>query len=411
MRERGGPTTVVQALSRHQANAGHDVTVLTTDQGARRGEHAVELAPAVRLDMHHVRGPHRLAFAPTFRAALRGHLRRCEVAHVHSIFTYPVHVTLRDALAADRPIVLRPCGMLHPYSLRRSRWVKRAYLALWGRLVRRACTAWHYTSAQEAEASWPAGGSHFVLRNGIEAAEFALDRAAARERVWQRWPQLEQRPYVVFLARLHAKKRLDLLLEAFLTGAPESHRLVVAGPDEGLWPTLVRRFLGEPAAARRVHYVGSVGGDDKATLLAGADLFALPSEHENFGNAALEALAAGTPVLLSPHVDLAPEVERAGFGFTARVDAATWGHRLGDLLTQPERLRVLADPARAWAREYFCWARITDELHRYYERVLRTRSHHAGHRTDAGRPAGQLPDLHVERGGQPAPLSGKPPLV
>jgi hypothetical protein len=178
-RERGGPTAVVQALSRHQAEAGHDVTVLTTDQGARNGEHAADLAPTVRLEQHRVRGPDRLAYTPTFRAAVSGHLRRCDLAHVHSLFTHPVHVTLQEALGMDRPVVLKPCGLLHCYSLRRSRWLKRGYLALWGGMVQRACCAWHYTSAREAAESWPHVGhavhpglhgmAYFVLPNGIEA--------------------------------------------------------------------------------------------------------------------------------------------------------------------------------------------------------------------------------------------------
>src|SRR5258708_15250055 len=95
-RERGGPTAVGQALSRHQAEAGHDVTVLTTDQGARNGEHSADVAPAVRLEWHRVRGPDRLAFAPTFRAAVRGHLRRGDLGHRHSLFTHPVHRTLPE---------------------------------------------------------------------------------------------------------------------------------------------------------------------------------------------------------------------------------------------------------------------------------------------------------------------------
>ncbi len=367
-RERGGPTAVVQALSRHQAAAGHDVTVLTTDQGARNGETAADLAPSVRLERHPVRGPDRLAYAPTFRAAVRQCLRHCDVVHIHSVFTYPVHVTLLEALAVERPVVLRPCGLLHPYSLQRSRRLKRTYLALWGGLVQRACSAWHYTSAQEAADSWPGGGPHFVLPNGIEADEFALERTAARARVWDRWPILERRPYVLFLGRLHAKKRLDLLLAAFLGGAPEPNRLVVAGPDEeGLWPALAQRFLADPDAARRVVYVGSVAGADKSDLLAGAVLFALPSEHENFGIAALEALAAGTAVLLSPHVDLADAVVNAGLGTVLPLAAGVWRDRLRELAdTSPEA----AAAARQWARQHYSWNALAARLQQHYLRLV-----------------------------------------
>ena len=205
-RERGGPTAVVQALVRHQIAAGHAVTVLTTDQGLRHGETEAGLDAQARLDRVTVRGPDRLAYAPAWCGAVREHLRRCDVVHVHSIFTYPVHVALREALAVGAPVVLRPCGQLHRYSLQRSAWLKGAYLRLWGPLVRRTCTAWHYTSAQEAAGSWPGDSSrHFVLANGIEPDEFAIDRTAARQRVGQRWSALAGRPFALFLGRLHPK--------------------------------------------------------------------------------------------------------------------------------------------------------------------------------------------------------------
>jgi glycosyltransferase involved in cell wall biosynthesis len=157
--------------------------------------------------------------------------------------------------------------------------------------------------------------------------------------------------------------------------------------------------------------LGTVGGRDKVHLLAGADLFALPSEHENFGIAALEALAAGTPVLLSPHVDLAKAVEPAGFGFTAPLDVSTWTGRLAELLALPDRLTALAEPARAWTAAHYSWQRITAELLGHYQALLRAPPDHREATPDVPASAGQLPDLHTERGDQPAPLPGQPPLV
>jgi glycosyltransferase involved in cell wall biosynthesis len=374
-RERGGPSAVVEALARHQVARGHRVTVLTTDQGLRNGEHATDLADTIPLERLAVRGPDRLAYAPRFRAAARSLVRASDLVHVHSIFTYPVHVTLREAAAAGVPVVLRPCGLLHRYSLRRSRWVKRAYLGLWGRMVRRACAAWHYTSAEESAQSWPHdGGPRFVLPNGIDPERFAVDRDGARRAVARRWPAPGDSPYVLFLGRLHPKKRPGLLVEAFLAGAPREFKLVVAGPDEaGLWPGLSARLLRQPAAAGRVLFVGPVSGPDKVDLLAGAALFALPSEHENFGVAALEALAAGTPVLLSPHVDLAGAAVAAGVGRTAPLCAEKWAARLGRLLAEPGDLAAMAGRARAWVGEHYAWGRIADELLERYQWASRER--------------------------------------
>jgi glycosyltransferase involved in cell wall biosynthesis len=332
----------------------------------------MEPSKEVTVQRLRVVGPDRVAYAPGFARAVRQRLRDADIVHVHSIFTNPVHVALRESQAAAVPTVLRPCGLLHPYSLARSRWQKRAYLGLWGKMVRRACTAWHYTSENEATESWPRDASpRFVLPNGIEAAEHDLDRDEARARVARMWPALGRAPYVLFLGRLHPKKRLDLLIEAFLAGAPRDYQLAVAGPDEGaLWQTVAARFLGGAEAAARVHRLGTVRGEEKVALLAGAHLFALPSEHENFGIAALEALAAGTPVMLSPHVDLAGAVTTVGFGYRVPLDSQTWTRQLRKVLAEPDRLVETGERARAWVREHYDWRRIAGELEHRYQWVM-----------------------------------------
>jgi glycosyltransferase involved in cell wall biosynthesis len=366
--ERGGPSAVVQALVRHQVDAGHAVVVLTTDQGARHGEHPIALHPAAELVQLPVCGPDRLAYAPGFASAARNCLSNCNVAHVHSIFTYPIHAALRAALAEAVPVVLRPCGLLHRYSLARSRWQKRAYLTLWGRTVRRACAAWHYTSTQEAAESWPADATpRFILPNGIETESFDIDRHSALHSVWQTYPTLHGSPYVLFLGRLHPKKRLDLLVEAFLGGAPPAFKLVVAGPDEcRLWPRLAAKLLEGPGA-QRVLRIGLVTGAGKAALLAGATLFALPSEHENFGIAALEALASGTPVLLSPGVDLAPEAAAAGWGNIAPIDLSAWRAQLAEILAREPLSAEEVRQMKSWVAAHYSWQHIARTLEEHYE--------------------------------------------
>jgi glycosyltransferase involved in cell wall biosynthesis len=239
-------------------------------------------------------------------------------------------------------------------------------------MLRRACNIWHFTSNRESAESWPWDASpRFVLPNGIEPDDYAIDRNEARAIVRRSWPELTDAPYVLFLGRVHRKKRVDLLLEAFLDAAPHDFKLVVAGPEEdNLWKPLAARFLRGAGAARRVLRVGTVAGPVKRALLAASALFALPSEHENFGIAAVEALAAGTPVLLSPHVDVAEAALAAGVAFTAPLEIGAWRQRLATLLADPAGLANLAPIARQWVKEEYSWCRISSRLIQQYQRVL-----------------------------------------
>jgi glycosyltransferase involved in cell wall biosynthesis len=208
------------------------------------------------------------------------------------------------------------------------------------------------------------------LPNGIAPEEFAIERDETRENLQRTWPELAGSPYVLFLGRLHPKKRLDLLLEAFLSAAPRRFKLVVAGPDESnLWASLASRLLQGPDS-ERVLRVGMTGGREKIALLAGARLFALPSEHENFGVAALEALAVGTPVLLSPHVDLAGAVLSARLGHTAPLELAAWCERLESLLSEEDSPQEQIDRARQWVIENYSWDRLVSVLLERYRWVL-----------------------------------------
>jgi glycosyltransferase involved in cell wall biosynthesis len=284
-----------------------------------------------------------------------------------------VHATLFEARKLGLPVILRPCGQLHRYSLGRSWLYKRAYLSMCGSGIKKACLAWHFTSENEARESWPwKVSNYFVLPNGVDAESLAVSREAARLSVNKRLPELDDCPYVLFLGRLHPKKRLDLLLDAFLSGAPEPYKLLVVGPDEsGLWEPLRARFLAHAAQSRRVIRVGPVGGGQKIELFAGAALFALPSEHENFGIAPLEALAAGTPVLLSPQVDIATSVAKAGLGKVAPLTVCSWRERFRFLEAPRVEQPAFVARARQWVAANHGWRELTRQVLDHY-RIVRS---------------------------------------
>jgi glycosyltransferase involved in cell wall biosynthesis len=130
-------------------------------------------------------------------------------------------------------------------------------------------------------------------------------------------PALGQRPYILFLSRIHRKKGCDILLDGFAAIAarhPMVH-LVIAGPDQTGW----RRSLDQQARALglsdRLHWPGMLMGDAKWGAFRAAEAFILPSHQENFGLAVTEALSCSTPVLISDKVNICQEVANASCGF------------------------------------------------------------------------------------------------
>jgi len=111
-------------------------------------------------------------------------------------------------------------------------------------------------------------------------------------------------------------------------------RLVLAGEGPADYVGSLKTTVARMNAVDRVFFPGWINGETKAAVLQNASILALPSYHENFGLCVIEALASGVPVLISPHVSLAPEIEAAGAGWIAAVEP----HSLEATLTQALQL-------------------------------------------------------------------------
>jgi len=144
---------------------------------------------------------------------------------------------------------------------------------------------------------------------GNEADEVAVFRATL--------PSLGDRPFLLYLSRIHEKKGCDLLVEAFadVVARESGLDLVIAGPDQtGLKATL-QALAASRGIANRIHWPGMLKGTAKWGAFRAAEAFILPSHQENFGIVVAEAMACGRPVLVSDKVNIWREVEADGAGF------------------------------------------------------------------------------------------------
>jgi glycosyltransferase involved in cell wall biosynthesis len=197
--------------------------------------------------------------------------------------------------------------MLSPWSLSRSRALKKVLWVLKEARSFREASLVHATSAlEETELRVLGLGAPIaVVSNGVDTeGEYAASRVAdARSSV-----DSGARRRILFLSRLHPKKGLDLLQQAWSTLPPNlAVELVIAGHGEAGAISAVEHWTASQAGPP-ARYVGLLVGDEKVKALASAFLLVLPSRSENYGMAVAEALAAGTPVITTtatPWMDLA----------------------------------------------------------------------------------------------------------
>jgi len=357
----GGPIRSVHGLCRALARAGHEVSVMTTSVDGD-GDSSVPLDKAVDIDGVQVRYfrsafLRRLYFSPSLAQALPEAVSSADLVHLHSVFLWPTLAAAAAARDAGVPYVLSPRGMLVRELIeRRSTLVKRAWIALFERRNLGRAAAVHLTSELERSELLALGlapRETITVANGVELGEEPA--VGARDDT------------ILYLGRINWKKGLDRLIEA-LRDIPRG-RLVIAGNDEeGLTPRL-RAVARAAGVAGRVEFAGYVEGEAKRKLLERAAVFVLPSVSENFGNAALEAMARGCPVVLTKDVGLAEAVKAGSAGVISDGDAASLAVAIRSLVEDSARRATAGAAARTLVRERYGWDRIAAEMASHYERL------------------------------------------
>jgi glycosyltransferase involved in cell wall biosynthesis len=365
----GGPIEGVRQLGAANESQGHKVSVASLD-APDAGYLRTFMFPVYPL------GPGLLKYSYCKRLVpwLRENASKFDIVIVNGIWQYQsfaVQQALRDGSV---PYVVYTHGMLDPWFKKRYPLKHLKKMLYWPREYRvlRDASAVLFTCEEErvlARQSFrPYRCNEVVVKYGTAGPQG--DPQAELEAFYAKYPQLRGKRLALFMGRLHEKKGCDLLLQAFakVLAAEEDWQLVMCGPDQVGWQAKLAAMAERLNIAQRVTWAGMVSGDLKWGAMRAAEVFVLPSHQENFGIVVAEALACGTPVLISNKVNIWREVQLHGAGIVGADDLdgtctvlKTWLEMSGEAKTEMRRR------ARACFVEEF-------EIHKASETLIHTLS-------------------------------------
>ena len=371
---KGGVARAASLLARGQARIGADVSVFASsadvagDLETREGEDQ----GGVSVHSFSIRRGSRLSFPGAFLQACKERMGEFDIIHIHGIWSFP---GTWGALAARRghvPYVISPQGMLNDWAMRFRAYKKIPY---WYAVERHSVlrASWiHFATEEERRQAqaWVGRQKSKVIPIGLDLREFAALPPRGEFRDRYRIPR--DVPVLAFLGRIHPIKGLNVLLGALARVKAEVPELIlaVAGPDENGHRSGLERLAQDLGIDGRVRWLGTIEEKTKLGFLVDADVFVLPSFSENFGLAAVEAMAVGCPVVLGRGVNIAPQVEACGAGWVVSTEAEALASAIVEALRNPEARQAAGKAGQRLVADRYDGEAVAREMLKAYEECL-----------------------------------------
>ncbi|HOX37248.1 MAG TPA: glycosyltransferase [Candidatus Brocadiia bacterium] len=367
----GGPPLVCQALAKGQIERGHDARILSTLHG---------LIPEEERQLRE-RWGERLTLLPFFymagylrpkglNAAMRN-LLPADIVHIHGIWSGLNTAVARRCRRLGVPYIIRTLGTLGPWALQNSGWKKKIYLRLYERENLDRAAAVHSLNKEEAEDTKRLGvrSDIVIITNGIESSFF--DTLPPKGEFRAKHPETAGRFLILFLSRIHKKKGLEYLAEAFCLlrkRRPEAF-LAVAGPEQDDSAEKAREILRRNGMMEHALFTGTVRGVEKDRLYVDSDIFVLPSFDEGHSMAITEAMAVGLPVIITPGCHF-PEVGENGAGIIGSQSPEEIADSMQGLMDDAGQRRAMGEAGARLVRERYTWDSVVERALKVYGEIV-----------------------------------------
>jgi len=348
----GGVAAAVAGLADAGREAGVESVVVTTDASGgpswrpipiRRRDELVPTSADVRV--YRGEQPHRYGYSRSLGRAIPGLVAQADIVHIHSLFLYPQQAAYHAAHRAGLPIVVSPHGALSPHLRHRSRLLKAGVSAWWQGAMLEEAAAVHVTSESERESILDLRWRQeiYVVPLPLRLPPLPPPRITDGDGL-----------QIASHGRLSRRKGFDVLIQALpaVRSAVPGARLVLAGPDDEGCGRDLRALADRLGVSDALVMPGLLDAAGVRALLARTDVWVLPSHGENFGMAALEAMAMALPCVISPEVGLSREPGVAQSALVTSREPAAIADSIINLARDEHRRAELGTAAREVARRY-----------------------------------------------------------
>lgn len=284
---------------------------------------------------------------------------KINIIHSHGLWMMP-NVYASKRMASGTYLIASPHGMLSSWSLKRNFILKFFFWWLFQLSALKLTACIHATSEMEYQDIRKLGFKQpvCIIPCGVNMPAFIQNKAG---------PQRQ----LLFLSRMHPKKGVNILLEAWseVEEIFPGWDLILVGPDnDGYLEEM--KMLASKLRIKRAYFKGALFGKSKLQAYRDASLYVLPTHSENFGITVAEALAAGTPAIVTNGAPWAG-LKTEGAGWSIEIGVAPLVFCLKDALSRsPEELNSMGKIGYEWMKRDFSWEEISSQFLITYEWII-----------------------------------------
>ncbi len=342
------------------------------------GSPIIGFCDSAELRQKHLAGHHVTCVSPgRLRWMLRSQSRRklaieidkVDGVHIHGLWEMHCAAAARVAHKRKRPYMISAHGMLERWALQNKKMKKAFYAtlietkSLHNAACLRALTHTEVGDYRRIGLKNPIA----VVPNGVE-----IPSSVNRDLFLDAYPGLAAKRIVLFLGRLHHKKGLDNLINAWLPTVKkhDGAHLVIAGPDFENTRAKLETLIEKADIREHVTFTGMLAGAHKWSALAAAQAFILPSYSEGFSMAVLEALGMRVPVIVTKNCNI-PQVAQQGCGWVIEPNQGSIEHALNEFFRLPHaEASAMGARGKRMIDRHYQWAVIGAQMAEVYTWML-----------------------------------------